>query len=409
MSSLYEILGVDPSATQEDIKRAYRKLALKHHPDKVEESVRVESEALFKEISTAYEILSDEVKRSQYDIYGDTDGVPNRNGPGSGGVPGFGFDFDDANPYGADEFFNFFNNHHQQRGSRPPKERKTPDAVMEMEISLHDLYKGKVIKVSSTRSTICSKCSGSRLRKNADSNSMMKCMFCHGSGMKRAMRPVQNGWAIEEYIDCSHCDGSGLRIQSKFKCKKCSGSGCVEESKILEFNIPRGAASEGEIILEGESDEKPNYKPGNVILKYTTKAHEYLERKGNDLYTTWKLPLCDCLTGFDYKPSIKTLDGRFLMVNSPTGKVITPTTVLKVPNEGMPILDQGRNWLFKQNPKGDLYIKIEIEFPKDNWFIERNEITKLRLLLSHDSSFPKTEISEGDLNNAIYAANIEFQ
>ncbi|EMG46288.1 DnaJ-like chaperone, putative [Candida maltosa Xu316] len=331
-ADLYDILEVERTASDVEIKKAYRKLALKYHPDKVSEEEREESEIKFKEISFAYEILIDETKREEYDRYGTTDGL--------GGMPEYGFNgnpFDQFfggaahNDYGGDDFYNFFNNmngaHAQQQRQQ---HNRTEDAHIEVEITLEDLYKGKVIKTTSTRNIICTQCKGSGIK--SPSVVSKTCITCHGEGSVRKIKRVAPGLVAQEYVECGACRGIGKLYRNKDKCKLCKGVRTIEETKILEFEIPKGSPNHGVIYKKGESDEHPGKIAGDVILEYTCKEHEVFERKGDDLYTKTKIPLVDALCGFSKLVAVH-LDGRGINITTSKGKVIRPGDHLKLAGE----------------------------------------------------------------------------
>ncbi|KAI5964046.1 XDJ1 [Candida pseudojiufengensis] len=350
--NLYEILEIDSSATSVEIKKAYRKLALKYHPDKVAEEDREESEIHFKKISFAYEILIDETKRENYDTYGTTDSPFEQFYGGS------------ANDFGANDFYDFF------RSDTKPK-NKTEDAHIKVEVTLEELYIGKVIRTASTRNKICVTCKGSGLRSlNVESK---KCGICNGEGFTRKIRRVAPGLVAQDYVDCTTCHGSGKIYRTKDRCKTCKGARIIEETKILEFEIPKGSANEGSIVKKGESDEYPGKTTGDIILDYQCKKHSKFERRGDDLIMNIKIFLVDALTGFE--KTIEHLDGRGIKVHSK--KVIRPGDYIKITGEGMPKSKQ--SW-FKEKT-GDLYIKVDIEFPQDNWFVEKGDIEKLKNLI----------------------------
>lgn len=395
MSDLYEILQVDSTASKADIKKAYRKLALRYHPDKVSEEDREEAEIKFKEISRAYEVLIDEQKREAYDTYGTTDGP--------GGVPNFSsqpFDgYHDGHEYAGDDFFNFFNGMNNNGARRA---NRTEDAELEVKVTLEDLFNGKTVKITSTRNIICPHCVGTGARKKAVTK---KCAACDGEGTVRKIRRVGPGLISQEYVDCLQCQGSGKLYRSKDKCKKCLGDKTVEETKILEFEIAKGSANNGSIVLKHESDEYPGKETGDVILNYTCEEHPTFTRVHNDLYCKYKIPLVDALCGFS-RNVVKHLDGRVLRVETPKGKVLRPHDFIRIKNEGMPIV-QKRSWFTSGPSHGDLYIEIEVEFPQDNWYLEKNDIFQIKNLLPNDLQ-SKHDIKKQHIDEeAVLDANID--
>ncbi|KAM9934426.1 hypothetical protein OXX80_005987 [Metschnikowia pulcherrima] len=399
---LYEVLEVDRSASSGEIKKAYRKLALKYHPDKVGEDEREDAEIRFKEISRAYEILSDEQKRSDYDIYGTADGI-GENGPGFSSNP-YGDEYGQS--FGADDFYSFFSN---MNGAPPPRAgkqkaraQKTADAEMEVEVSLEDLYKGKTVKITSTRNVICGGCRGSGARKKAVPR---VCTACNGQGYTTKIKRVGPGLVSQFHVDCEKCLGEGKVFRTKDKCKTCRGAQVVEETKILEFEIPPGAKSGESVVLSGESDEAPGKKAGDVILTFHCQKHAVFSRKGDDLFMDYKITLVEALSGFS-KVVTKHLDGRAIHLSTPTGKVIRPGDYIRIQGEGMPVMNS-QGWFSSKSKRGDLYVAIEIEFPTDNWYLEKNDLYKLQNLLP-------TELSKADQArqhvpvDSLPEANIEY-
>ncbi|ODV96067.1 hypothetical protein PACTADRAFT_33255 [Pachysolen tannophilus NRRL Y-2460] len=409
----YGILGVSSDATSTDIKKAYRKLALLHHPDKVSEDIREESEIKFKEISHAYEVLIDDEKRRYYDLYGVEDGnAGNGGGPGGYGGGGFGGSGAGGEEFSPEDFFNFFNGGVPTGGPRHggnanngrsnnQKQNKTPSANLDVEITLEDLYKGKVIKTTSTRNILCKHCKGTGAKPHSVPK---KCSLCDGNGYQVKLRRVGPGLVTQEYVDCNNCKGTGKIFKTKDKCKKCNGKCVKEETKILEFNIKKGSPASGKIILEHESDEEYGKITGDVILNYTTKSHDVFTKKGDDLYLKINLKLYEALCGFYKKNIVKTLDNRSLDLKIPPGKVLRPGDYIKIPGEGMPISKEkaaASSWFSKNcdDVYGDLYIELEIEFPKDNWFLEKNELNQIKSVLSNVEYPTKNENKKSSLND----------
>ncbi|ODQ83153.1 hypothetical protein BABINDRAFT_159602 [Babjeviella inositovora NRRL Y-12698] len=381
-TDLYEILGLDSSATAAEIKKAYRKLALQYHPDKAAEGEREESELKFKEISSAYEILSDEAKRDAYDNRGSYHDY-SQGGHGS----------DTPNDYGPQDFFNFFNgmNGSVPQGQAPQRSAKTENAELDVQVSLEDLFKGKTIKITSARNIICDKCHGTGAKSHAKTKT---CSICAGKGSVEKIVRVGPGMVSRHYSDCVNCKATGKIFRTKDKCKKCDGNALVEETKILEFVVKKGSKNGETVVLNGESDEALNKKAGDVILTVLEKPHDTFARKGDDLFYNLKITLTEALCGFS-KVVLKHLDGRSLKITTPKGKVLRPGHVLKVPKEGMPIKDS------YFGGRGDLYILLDIEFPQDNWFLEKNDLDRMSDLL------PETLFSKRPKLEAVDAATQE--
>ncbi|KAL6016863.1 DnaJ-like protein xdj1 [Candidozyma auris] len=400
---LYQVLEVDSSASELEIKKAYRKLALKYHPDKVSEEERESAEVRFKEVCHAYEVLSDEKKRADYDLYGDTD--PMDRGGFNGNPFGNGYGGGEYQEYNADDFFEFFRNMNGQSSNGAAKHKSsTEDANINIEVTLEDLFKGKVVKVTSTRNIICKSCGGSGARKNSK---MRTCSSCQGEGFTQKIKRMGPGVAFQSKEPCSKCDATGKVFSAKNACKACQGKKVVDETKILEFEIVPGSPNVGSIVLEGESDEYPGKETGDVVLQYTCKDHDVFTRRGDDLFTKYKIPLVDALSGFS-KVLCQHLDGRAMHITTPKGKVIKPGHLLKVPGEGMPRANQGMLSKFMGSKRGDLYIEVDIEFPQDNWYLEKNDLTKLKNILPNELQ-NKNDIKKQEVaSSSLPEANIEY-
>lgn len=386
MASLYEVLGVESSATEGEIRKAYRKLALKFHPDKVSPEERETSEIKFKEITEAYEILCDEDKRRDYDLGGSRREAPGYSFNdfeefGGFGGGGFGGDFD------ADDFANFFGTNFNARRSGGNSSFNHPnvgelDIKFEINVTLKDLYFGKLIKKTYKRDTICIKCNGKGLRKNAVE---IDCPACRGLGVVEEYRRM-GGMAFVERVKCRQCDGKGKYSRPDDKCRKCKGSGTMKEECTCEFQIQRGSPNEGEVTINDMGHIKPNLPKGRAILKFTytkgPKENELFHREGNDLYTKISVSLVDALCGFENEKLVQTLDHRWLNVKVPMGKVLKPGDCIVIKGEGMPIPGS----MF--NSSGDLFIGIEIIFPKDGWMVERGDRNRLMDILGHVENKP---------------------
>ncbi|QLL32022.1 hypothetical protein HG536_0C01900 [Torulaspora globosa] len=376
MSSLYEVLGVSPDATQAEIKRAYRKLALQHHPDKVvDESLREESEVRFKEITAAHEILIDEERRAHYDRYGDGSGFAGRD------------EFEEA------AFMNFFHSFGPSGpggygGFEEPEAERSRDVQVVLSVSMADCYNGKSFKFQSKRNVVCDRCRGSGWRRRNGQvvpPPEVECRPCGGQGSKQRIRRVAPGFAATETVKCASCGGKGRHAarpsSEKNKCKKCAGNGLLKESKALKVSIPRGSRQGDQIVLEGEADQeigKPVTGDLVFVVEEGTTCPEGadLRRQGFDLITHLTISLAEAITGFS-KRLTKTLDGRILNLNVPAGKVIRPGDIVKIPLEG---------WPMDSRKAGDLYAIMNIEFPPDNWFSERSDLLQVQNVLPAERS-----------------------
>ncbi|KAL3417715.1 DnaJ protein-like protein [Phlyctema vagabunda] len=375
---LYEILNISKSATKSEIKKAYHKAALQHHPDKVAEDKREEADIKFKAVSQAYEILHDEEKRHLYDTHGMA-AFDGSRGPGGMGPE---VDLDDI----LQQMFGMGGG--GGGGGMPPgfggpkRPRRGRDEEQQYQVTLEELYKGKTVKFASTKSIICSHCKGSGGKEKAKPHT---CERCKGNGVTIGLRSVGPGLVTQERMVCDTCTGTGSVYKEKDKCKKCKGKRTTQEKKVLEIYIPRGAMQGERIVLEGEADQVPDQTPGDIVFTLVEEDHEVFSRAGHDLSAELNVTLAEALTGFS-RVVLKHLDGRGIHMDHPQGKILRPNQVLKVPGEGMPHK--------KSDLKGDLYLVVKIEFPEDGWSTDDAAFSSLKKILPPPG--PKIEATEVD-------------
>lgn len=326
----YDILGCKPNATSDELKKAYRKLALKYHPDK-----NPNEGEKFKAISQAYEVLSDADKRSIYDEGGEA--AIKKGGADTG---------DFRNPM---DFFEKFFGGSFTSGRR--RERRGKDVIHQMTVMLDELYNGTTRKLALQKNVICEKCEGRGGKKGA----IEKCPQCRGTGVETRIQNI--GPSIVQHIEkiCSRCLGSCEIVNEKDRCKHCNGRKTVRERKVLEVHIEKGMRDGQKITFTGEGDHEPDLQPGDIIIVLDEKEHPVFEHHGTDLVMKMPIQLVEALCGFSRV--IKTLDDRDLIVTSEKGEIISPEMTKCIMDEGMP--------LFK-NPleKGRLIIHFEVIFPR---------------------------------------------
>ncbi|XP_054279648.1 dnaJ homolog subfamily A member 1-like [Macrosteles quadrilineatus] len=330
-TTFYDVLGVKPNCSTDELKKAYRKLALKYHPDK-----NPNEGEKFKQISQAYEVLSNPEKRAIYDKGGEQ---ALKEG---GGGPGFG-----SNPMDIFEMF-FRGGFGGRRGE--PRERRSKDVVHQLSVSLEDLYKGAVRKLALEKNVICEKCEG----RGGKKGSVEKCGTCGGSGIQIQIQ--QLGPAMIQQIQsvCSDCHGQGEKIPAKDRCKTCQGKKTVRDRKILEVHVDPGMSDGQKITFSGEGDQEPGYKPGDIIIVLDEKDHPRFKRSGNDLILRMQIELVEALCGF--QKVVHTLDDRDLLITAIPGEITKHGDVKYVLGEGMPQY---------KNPfeKGRLIIQFLVNFP----------------------------------------------
>lgn len=318
-------MGVEKDAGENDIKKAYRKLALKAHPDKGGDP------ETFKNLTTAYEVLSDPEKRKVYDQHG-KEGLEN-GGSGGGNA--------------EDVFSMFFGG--GGRGARGP--RKGEDIGHPIKMSLEDLYNGKTTKLAINRDRLCGACDGKGGRAGAE----RPCTDCHGRGIKVSLRQIGPGMVQQIQQPCTTCRGQGKSIREEDKCRECRGNKVVKERKVLEVHVDKGMKNGQKIKFTGEADEAPDTIPGDVIFIIQEKEHDVFKRKGADLAMTMHISLSEALCGFTR--TVTHLDDRVLKVTSAPGEVVVPDSFKVIDGEGMP---------HHGNPftKGRLFIQFKVDFPR---------------------------------------------
>ncbi|KAI4460052.1 dnaj-like-2 isoform a-related [Holotrichia oblita] len=350
-TKFYDILGVKPGCSQDDLKKAYRKLALKYHPDK-----NPNEGDKFKLISQAYETLSDPEKKRIYDQGGEQ-------ALKEGGVGG-GF----SSPMDLFDMF-FGGTFGGGRGRR--RERKGKDVVHQLSVSLEELYKGTVRKLALQKNVICDKCEGRGGKKGATE----QCPTCHGTGMQVQIQQLGPGMIQQIQSMCSDCRGQGERINPKDRCKQCQGKKVIRDRKILEVHVDKGMGDGQKIIFNGEGDQEPELEPGDIIIVLDEKEHPIFKRSGNDLIIRQEIQLVEALCGF--QKVIRTLDDRDLVITAIPGEVTKHGDVKCVKNEGMPQY---------KNPfeKGRLIVQFLVMFP--------NEIDPAIIPTLENCLPPRTEI-----------------
>ncbi|MCS6971981.1 MAG: molecular chaperone DnaJ [Turneriella sp.] len=336
----YEILGVPRNATLNEIKSAYRKLALKYHPDK--NPGNPEAEAKFKEATEAYEVLRDEQKRKIYDQFGHA-------GLGGAGAQGFGqtaySDFSDifAGTSFEDIFENLFAGAGFGRSRTAHSPRRGSDLRYNLEISLEDVYHGKEEEIVIPREETCPDCNGTG---SADGR-LETCHICGGSGQVR-----RSTGFFSVATTCNTCGGTGRLVKNR--CRTCNGGGTVTKRRKLAIRIPAGIDSGTRLKIAGEGEAGPYGGPsGDLYVVVQVRKHPNFERDGVDLITHIDVPVTTAMLGGEV--TVETLDKSKVKIKIPPGT--QPDTLFRVRGKGLPYMGgQGRY--------GDLIAHARIEIPK---------------------------------------------
>lgn len=333
----YQVLGVAKGASQEEIKKAYRKLAHKYHPDKGGD------EKKFKEVNEAYQTLSDEEKKSQYDRFGRTfegEGQPGAGfGFGSGKFGGQEFDLGDLGEM-FEDFFGF-------RAKRKKDLKRGKDIEVNIEIPLEAVLKGEKKKISLYKMVSCSRCQG----KGAEPGSKInECFSCRGQGEVQQIKKTFLG-SITQWIPCPECKGEGQKPEKP--CNVCKGNGRIKGDEKLEILIPAGVDTNQILRMDGKGEAgKRGGKPGDLYIRIFVKEHPVFQRRGDDLYIQKHISFSQAALGDEIK--MPTLEGKNILLKVPAGT--ESGKILRISGKGIPH--------FSGFGKGNLFVNLIIETPK---------------------------------------------
>jgi len=372
----YEILGVSKSADEKEIKKAYRKVAMKYHPDKNPDSKEAESK--FKEAAEAYEILSDADKKARYDRFGHA-GVNGNAGGGRGGFGGgmtmedifsqFGDVFGEGG--GGSPFESFFGG--RGGNTRRSSGQRGSNLRIKVKLTIEEVANGVTKKIKVKKQINCKTCDGSGAK---DSKSVTTCNTCRGSGYVRQVKSTFLG-QMQTTTACPTCSGSGKMITAK--CKTCSGDGRTQGEDTIEIEIPAGVAEGMQISMRGKGNAGANGGPdGDLLVIIEEKAHEELQRDGMNIIYEMYLNFADAALGTSVE--VPTIDGR-VKIKVPAGT--QSGKMFRLKGKGLPSV--------QEYGVGDQLINTNIWTPKKLTDSEKSLLEKMRSMPNFDPKPGKSE------------------
>jgi len=328
----YEVLGVERSSSDEEVKRAYRRLAVKYHPDRNQNNR--EAERRFKEATEAYEVLSDRKKRQAYDQFGFA-GVENMGGP-TFNASAFR-DFEDIFGDFSGIFDSFFGG--GIRTGRRGRSRGN-DIRHDVECDFESVVFGKDVEIEYERLASCSACGG------GGGEGIKVCSHCEGTGQLR-----RSSGFFSVATTCDSCGGGGTVIDNP--CNKCRGKGTVRSYQVIKVSIPPGMNPDRRIRLEGQGNHGPHgAPPGDLYVYVHVRPHAYFVRHDYDLYCALPISMTQAALGADIW--VRALDGKRIKLKVPAGT--QDSKLLRIRGEGVPVLNAGGR-------RGNLYVKLKVEIP----------------------------------------------
>jgi DnaJ family protein A protein 2 len=333
---LYDVLGVTQTASQDEIKKAFRKLALQTHPDRGGDSEK------FKEVNAAYEILSKPEKREIYDKYG-FKGLKGGNETG-----GFG-----------DVFDIFFGGRGKSQARETAQLKPT---VRQVDITLEDAFNGMMTHIDVERLIVCASCNG---KGGIDPKT---CSGCKGRGVVVKMIQMGPGMYTQSQAECKDCEGTGKIIEKKNICKECKGQKLNKKTENIEVPIPVGIPDEEKIMIKGKGNEHFEYRTGDLVVIVKIKPHVFYKRVKNDLYIEKKISLLEALSGFSF--NLDHFNTNKITIKTPPKEIITHKQVKMVQNLGMPHYKSPMS-------HGELYITFLVEFPHSLNPAQLEELSKI--------------------------------
>ncbi len=363
----YELLEVAKDASGDEIKKSFRRLAMKYHPDR--NPGDKEAEQKFKEINEAYEVLKDEQKRAAYDRYGKQAFAGGMGGQGGNPFGGFEFNFGSGgfSDIFADVFSEFMGGGRRQRTYA----QRGADVRYNMEISLEEAYNGveKEITIPSTQT--CETCHGHGTK---DGKEAPICPNCQGSGKVHMQR---GGFFIVEQ-ECPQCHGSGRII--KEACPECKGAGVINKEKTVKIKIPAGIEDDTRMRISGAGEAgSRGGENGDLYVFITVKPHKLYQREGANLYAN--VPVSMCCAALGGKIEIPSIDGEKIELAISAGT--QNDDVIKVKNQGMTMMRSSR--------RGDLFVKIRVETPVNLSSRQKELLNEFRSISKDETCQPESK------------------
>jgi molecular chaperone DnaJ len=369
----YEVLGVQKNASVDEIKKAYRRLAIAHHPDK--NPGNKDAEEKFKEATEAYQVLADDKKRKAYDQFGFA-GVEDFGGAGGGAYDfsevfrGFEDIFGDFGGF----FDSFFGGGGRRGSRRPDRGQRGADHRYDVEIPFTEAVFGSKIEISFQRNETCTSCNGA----GSDKGSTRKlCPSCGGSGQVR-----RSSGFFSISTPCPTCKGEGEIIEKP--CSSCSGSGLIAKPRKLKVSIPAGIENGKRINIPGQGDGGMNGgTAGDMYVYVHIKPHKFFERDGNDIYCVIPISITQATLGSDI--FVTTLDDKKIKVKIPPGT--QNDKILRIKDEGIPFLHSPER-------RGDLYLKLRVTIPSKLSNQAKNLLKELAEINGEDENPGPIPLSE---------------
>ncbi|MBQ0049983.1 MAG: molecular chaperone DnaJ [Bacteroidales bacterium] len=374
----YEVLGVEKNATAQEIKKAYRSLALKYHPDRNPDNK--EAEEKFKEAAEAYSVLSDDQKRQQYDQFGHAGmGGQGFGGQGFGGQGFGGFDINDILNSVFGQGFDFGGGFGGFSGGGRPARERGRDLRLKVRLTLEEAAKGVTKKFSIKKNVTCNHCHGS----GSEDSQTEKCPQCGGSGM--VIKTVNSLFGrMQTQSPCPHCQGQGSIIKNK--CKHCQGEGVVAGQETIEVNIPAGVDNGMVVNVSGKGNAgRRNGQPGDIQVYIEVEDHKEFIREDNNLIYNLLLDFPTAALGGMVE--VPTLDGKVKVKIEPGTQ---PGKVLRLRGKGMPAV-QGYGYGY-----GDIIVQVSVYVPEKLSSEQKELIEKMQ---KSEEFNPSTSIKERIFNH----------